>query len=90
MGDVREVVTQIPERSIVVTNPPYGKRLREVEGVQGLLEVLQKREDLTPVVALVGGVARDVVPKASRALFRTKNGGISVSARRIRPEIGSH
>lgn len=85
VGDVRACARQIPEGAMVVTNPPYGKRLAEVEGVQGLLEVLKERPDLTPVLALVGGVARDVLPKASRALFRTKNGGLSVSARRLRP-----
>ncbi len=85
-GDVRAAAAQIPQGAMVVTNPPYGKRLVEVEGVQGLLDVLKDRTDLTPVVALVGGVARDVLPKASRALFRTKNGGLSVSARRIRPD----
>lgn len=81
LGDIEQIVESVPEGALVVTNPPYGKRLEKVEGVQKLMRVLEARPDLKPAVALLGGAAREVVPKSARALFRTKNGGISVSAR---------
>jgi putative N6-adenine-specific DNA methylase len=81
LGDIERVVENVPEGALVVTNPPYGKRLEKAEGVQKLMRVLKARPDLKPAVALLGGAARSAVPKSARALFRTKNGRIPVSAR---------
>jgi 23S rRNA G2445 N2-methylase RlmL len=83
LGDIERVVENVPEGALVVTNPPYGKRLEKAEGVQKLMRVLKARPDLKPAVALLGGAARSAVPKSARALFRTKNGGIPVSARLV-------
>lgn len=95
-GDVRQVIDEVPHGAFVVTNPPYGKRLaasphqerpagarsgRMHPAVFHLLTALQGRPDLRPVIALVGGDARKALPKNAPALFRTKNGGLSVSAR---------
>jgi len=55
--------------------------------VKKLLRVLKQRPDLTPVVLLVGGAARDVIPKDRPALFRTKNGGVPVSARLLAGDL---
>ncbi len=83
-GDIQSVVSEVPTGAFVVTNPPYGKRLEEAGAMKKLLRVLSARRDISPVVVLVGGAARELVPKDRVALFRTKNGGIPVSARLIR------
>lgn len=82
-SEVKDATEKIPEGAIVITNPPYGKRLAEVTGVRDLMTVLKQRPDLRPALALLGGAGRDLVPKECPALFRTKNGGLSVSARRL-------
>jgi putative N6-adenine-specific DNA methylase len=84
VGDVETVAARVPSGAVVVTNPPYGKRLEHAGAVRKLLKVLAARPDLQPVIALVGGGAREALPKSAPALFRTKNGGIPVSARRLR------
>jgi putative N6-adenine-specific DNA methylase len=83
-GDVVEIATKVPPGAFVLTNPPYGKRIEQAGAVKKLLSLLEKRADLRPVVILVGGAARDLVPQDRPALFRTKNGGIPVSARLLR------
>lgn len=83
-GDIEAIANQVPEGAFVVTNPPYGKRLEEARSIQKLFRVIKARQDLKPVIALVGGAARDAVPKDRPALFRTKNGGLPVSARLLR------
>jgi putative N6-adenine-specific DNA methylase len=83
-GSVDEVVARIPQGAWVVTNPPYGKRLRDARPIQELQGVLEARTDLKPALVLCGGAARDVLPKSAPALFRTKNGGLAVSARLLR------
>ncbi len=80
-GDVGEVAQKVPEGAFVVTNPPYGKRLESSRALSTLLTVLRRRPDLTPALVLVGGDARKRLPVSAPALFRTKNGGLSVSAR---------
>lgn len=84
VGDILEVAQKVPPGAFVLTNPPYGKRIEEAGAVKKLLSLLNKRPDLRPVVILVGGAARKLVPKDRPALFRTKNGGIPVSARLLR------
>lgn len=81
VGDIEELVQRVPAGAMILTNPPYGKRLHRGGGVKKLLAVLEQRRDLRPCVALLGGEARSAVPKSAPALFRTKNGGIPVSAR---------
>lgn len=83
-GDIDSVVDKIPRGARIATNPPYGKRIQEAGAMKKLLGVLSRRPDLAPVVVLVGGAARELVPKECPALFRTKNGGIPVSARLVR------
>ena len=84
VGDVLQVAEKVPSGAFVLSNPPYGKRIEQAGAVKKLLGLLEKRADLRPVVILVGGAARDLVPKDRPALFRTKNGGIPVSARQLR------
>lgn len=84
VGDVMQVASKVPAGAFVLSNPPYGKRLDETGAVKKLLTLLGKRPDLRPVILLVGGAARDTIPKDRPALFRTKNGGIPVSARLLR------
>lgn len=98
-GDVLGVMEQVPQGAFVLTNPPYGKRLpggRPRAGpptsrpsqvhpaVLQFLSVLERRPDLRPVVMLLGGEARHVLPSSAPALFRTQNGGLPVSARLLR------
>ena len=82
-GDILEVLPQIPEGALVLTNPPYGKRLEDTQAVKMLLRAVKMRPDLSPVLALVGGPGRELLPKSAPALLRTKNGGLSVSVRRL-------
>lgn len=84
VGDLLQVSTKVPQGAFVLSNPPYGKRLDETGAVKKLLALLDQRPDLRPVILLVGGAARDLIPKDRPALFRTKNGGIPVSARLLR------
>ena len=83
LGDIEEIEKSIPLNALIVTNPPYGKRLKDTEAIGKLMRVLKKRPDLTPAFVLLGGAGRDAVPQECPALFRTKNGGVSVSARKL-------
>jgi len=80
-GEAEAIEPQIPEGAWVVTNPPYGKRLEDAAAVNQLTPILAKRPDLKPAICLVGGPARNNIEKSRPALFKTKNGGLSVSAR---------
>lgn len=84
LGDVAQVAPRIERGAVVITNPPYGKRLQEAGAIKRLLRLLESRDDLNPVVVLAGGAARQLIPKNKPALFRTKNGGLAVSARLLR------
>ncbi|OQX69168.1 MAG: hypothetical protein B6A08_06755 [Sorangiineae bacterium NIC37A_2] len=81
VGDVADMARQIPKGAIVLTNPPYGHRLDEGQAIRRLLRVLRERPDLRPVGALVGGVAKRMLPGSFQALFQTKNGGLPVALR---------
>lgn len=83
-GSIEEVASQVPQGAWVVTNPPYGKRLAESQALTQLKMVLKARPDLRPVVVLVGEGARRALGSEPRAILRTKNGGVSVSARLLR------
>lgn len=84
VGDVLQIAPKVPEGAFILSNPPYGKRLDETGATKKLLSLLERRPDLRPVILLLGGPARELVPKDRPALFRTKNGGIPVSARLLR------
>jgi 23S rRNA G2445 N2-methylase RlmL len=84
LGSIEEVAHQVPQGAWVVTNPPYGKRLVESQALAQLQSVLKARPDLRPVVVLVGDDARRALGSEPRAILRTKNGGLSVSARLLR------
>ncbi len=83
VGDIEAILPHVPEGAFILTNPPYGKRIGEAGAVKKLLRAVDARPDLRPTVALVGGAAKQMVPKDRPALFRTKNGGLSVAARRL-------
>ncbi len=85
IGDVADIARQIPKGAIVLTNPPYGHRLDEGQAIRRLLRVLRERPDLRPVGALVGGVAKRMLPGSFQALFQTKNGGLPVAFRVLGP-----
>jgi putative N6-adenine-specific DNA methylase len=89
LGDVAQVAPRILRGAFVITNPPYGKRLQEAGAIKSLLRLLENREDLNPVVVLAGGAARQLIPKNKPALFRTKNGGLSVSGRLLQASTSS-
>ncbi len=80
-GAVGAASEHIPKGALVVTNPPYGKRLSDCSWVESLLQLLRQRPDLDTGLLLVGGAARDLLPQEWSAQLRTKNGGLSVSAR---------
>jgi len=80
-GDLVEVASQIPPGTAIVCNPPYGKRLSDCGGVRRLLQLVQSRADLRPVVALVGGEAKNLLPSSWQAPLHFQNGGLSVSTR---------
>lgn len=80
-GDVLSVAQQVEPGTMIICNPPYGKRLSDCEGVKRLLSLLHTRKDLRSVTVLAGGAARDLIPKNWPAALRFKNGGLSVSAR---------
>lgn len=84
-ADIEAAVEKVPQGAWVVTNPPYGKRLEQQEPLHKLRRVLARRADLGPVMVLLGGEARQQIPAAAPALFHSKNGGLSVSARLLRP-----
>lgn len=81
LGSVEEVAESVPRGAVVISNPPYGKRLKEEGGVASLLSVLEKRPDLRPVALLIGGQARKKLPPQFRAKLRTRSGGENVSVR---------
>lgn len=85
VGDVADVARQIPRGALVLTNPPYGHRLDEGQAIRSLLRVLRERPDLRPVGALVGGVAKRMLPGSFQVLFQTKNGGLPVALRVLGP-----
>jgi putative N6-adenine-specific DNA methylase len=88
-GDFEEVAGRIPEGALVITNPPYGVRLRAGDGRGDLLtrwgRLLQRRRDLRPVVQLLPTAARVAVgAHRIESVFRTSNGGIPVAAQLLR------
>jgi putative N6-adenine-specific DNA methylase len=80
-GDIEDVAKKVPIGAMIVTNPPYGKRLADGEALVKLRRVLKARPDLRPCLVLVGGPAQRSLGSAAPSLFQTKNGGLSVSAR---------
>ncbi len=84
-GTVTDVEQSIPPGALVLTNPPYGRRLHEGGALESLLGVLERRPDLRPVVLLVGGAARKKLPPSFRAALRTQSGGQNVSVRVLGP-----
>lgn len=84
-SDFGVFVDQVPERTAVVTNLPYGVRLenqREAARVfQRLDEILKARRDLRPAVALWGGGTRlPALKNQWDVALRFKNGGLPVTA----------
>lgn len=78
--DFARVARDVPEGAFVLTNPPYGKRLKEEDTGARLVDLLQRRRDLRPAVILAGG-ALDEQLAEYRALFTTESGGLRVKAR---------
>src|SRR5690606_37848603 len=58
-GDVLAVAQQVQPGTMIICNPPYGKRLSDCDGVKRLISLLQTREDLRPVAVLTAGAARE-------------------------------
>lgn len=80
-GDIEQIADQIPHRTAIVTNPPYGKRLAEKEALSKLLRLLERRSDLRPCAVLVGGEAKRRLPAQFRSVLTTQNGGLNVALR---------
>lgn len=80
-GDIIEVAQTIPAGAAIVCNPPYGKRLADCDGVRSLIRLTRERPDLRPVVALVGGEAKRMIPQGWARAMDFQNGGLSVSVR---------
>lgn len=86
LGDLLGVAPSIPRGALILTNPPYGQRLDEGQGIESLLRVVRERPDLRPVGALVGGTAKRILPSEFQTLFQTQNGGLNVALRALRGE----
>ncbi len=86
-GDFEAAASRIPLGALVLTNPPYGKRVGARPQRDELLarfdRLLARRRDLRPVVQLLGGGALPSSRLPWEPLLRTSNGGLPVSLRRL-------
>ncbi|MGM0578017.1 MAG: THUMP domain-containing class I SAM-dependent RNA methyltransferase [Myxococcota bacterium] len=88
-GDFEQVLGRVPEGAAVLTNVPYGRRLKGGRGLrrsfQRFGDVLARRPDLSPVFVLVGG--KDFAKATSLPwdpLLQFSNRGTRVSLLRLR------
>jgi putative N6-adenine-specific DNA methylase len=79
--DFRKAIDSIPEGTAVLTNPPYGKRLGSPQDArrlfEGLSRLLEKREDLRPVVVACPDLR--LLGDRFEVLARTRNGGVPLA-----------
>lgn len=90
-GDFESAVAEIPLGAVVVSNPPYGVRVRRAgELLARLRRVLQVRRDLRPVVLLLPTDARlsRQAPLRFERRFRTSNGGLAVVVEALGRDVG--
>ncbi len=80
-GEIQDIAPRIPQGTLVASNPPYGKRLREEGALRQLTAVLARRPDLRPCALLIGGAGRKKLSPRFRALLRLRSGGQNVSVR---------
>lgn len=81
-GDFESAAQEIPEGAVVISNPPYGVRVRQSrELLARLSRLLLRRPDLRPVVLLLpaNGLLERRSSLPFEARFRTSNGGLAVA-----------
>ena len=81
-GDFESAAQEIPEGAVVISNPPYGVRVRQSrELLARLSRLLLRRPDLRPVVLLLpaDGLLERRSSLPFEARFRTSNGGLAVA-----------
>jgi 23S rRNA G2445 N2-methylase RlmL len=85
-ADFEAALSQVPRGAMVLTNPPYGKRVGRHDNLHDLYrrfeKVLRARPDLRPVVMACG------LPKARldlpwKRITRIENGGLKVTLMRL-------
>lgn len=88
VGDFEQVVEEIPQGALVLSNPPYGVRARKIDRRGTVLDrlgrLLERRRDLRPVILLLPrGEQLEVAGVRLSELFRTSNGGLAVWAQAL-------